>query len=119
MVSQVILARIALQLRAELKKAAPKRDGRLADSIDVIPTAKGLRIIMVDYGRYVEFGTPPHVIKPKNKKALAFKGEGNQKGKKGMVIVKSVKHPGTRPNPFIRHVINTKLNKIIQKEIAR
>ena len=74
---------------------------------------------MVDYGKYVEFGSPPHIIKPKNKKALKFKvGKATKKGK-DIVFAKEVKHPGTRPNPFVRNTIQNKLTKIIKEELLR
>jgi len=77
---------------------------------------------MVDYGKFVEFGSPPHIITPKNKKALKFEVgkkerlSGNKKGKT-IVFAKKVKHPGTRPNPFIRNTIQTKLQNMILKAI--
>jgi len=66
--------------------------------------------------------TPPHIIKPKSKKALRFEVgrierlSGKKKGKT-IVFAKEVKHPGTRPNPFIRNTIQTKLKQIIIEEI--
>lgn len=42
----------------------------------------------VAYGRYLEEGTPPHLIKPKNKKALFWRGAAHP--------VKVVRHPGTK-----------------------
>ena len=66
---------------------------------------------MAEYGRNVIFGTPPHVIKPKSKKALKFK-----KGKKD-IFSKKVNHPGTRPNPFVQNVIYFKLKNIMIEEI--
>lgn len=42
----------------------------------------------VEYGEYLEDGTPPHVIRPKNKKALYWKGATHP--------VKQVNHPGTK-----------------------
>jgi len=47
------------------------------------------------YGRFVREGTPPHAIKPKEKGgvlAFMYKGE--------LIFRKSVKHPGTKPNPY-------------------
>lgn len=41
----------------------------------------------VEYGEYLEDGTPPHVIRPKDKKALYWKGATHP--------VKQVNHPGT------------------------
>jgi len=68
--------------------------------------------------------TPPHIIKPKNKKALKFEvgrierlsGKG---GKKKIVFAKEVRHPGTRPNPFIRNTIINKLKLIIIEELMK
>jgi len=132
-----ILERIAYRLMHELKKAAPSKTANLRRSIKVFPYGDGLRITMTHYGKYVEFGTPPHVIKPKNKKALAFapfgatrvqhdSGNVSAKFKFGgkttkvnAVFAKVVHHPGTRPNPFVRNTIMTKLPKIIREEIAR
>ncbi len=42
----------------------------------------------VQYGEYLENGTPPHIIRPKNKKALYWKGAAYP--------VKQVNHPGTK-----------------------
>ena len=115
---------IALRIQNELMIACPVDTGRLKNSIKVIPYGKGLLIWMVDYGKFVEFGTPPHIIKPKNKESLKFEVgkierlSGNKKGKT-IVFAKEVKHPGTRPNPFIRNTIQNKLKEIILEEISR
>ena len=63
---------IALELSNELKFAVPVDTGRLRNSIKVFKTSSGLRIFMADYGKYIEFGTLPHTITPKNKQALSF-----------------------------------------------
>lgn len=106
---------ISRRLRNELTLTCPVDTGRLRSSIKVKPYGEGLIIWMADYGKFVEFGTPPHIIKPKTKEALRFK----PKGEKNFVFAKSVKHPGTRPNPFIRTAINTKLRNIIMEELIR
>ena len=109
------LPRIALRLQNELVLACPVDKGILRNSIKVIPSPSGIGLLisMVIYGKYVEFGTPPHTIKPSEKEALKFKGD------EGDVIVKKIEHPGTRPNPFIRNTINNKLKKIIAEEILK
>ena len=48
----------------------------------------------VNYAKYVEYGTPPHIIVPNTKQALYWKG--------AEYPVRRVMHPGTRPNPFLR-----------------
>jgi len=45
------------------------------------------------YGRYLESGTPAHVILPKHKKALYWAGAPHP--------VKKVNHPGTRKYPAV------------------
>jgi hypothetical protein len=51
----------------------------------------------VSYDTAVEFGTKPHTILPKNKKALYWPGAAHP--------VKSVNHPGTRPNPYMERIV--------------
>lgn len=122
------LPEIARRAQNELVITCPVDTGRLKNSIKIIPYGKGLLIKMVDYGALVEFGTPPHIIKPKDKDVLHWH---KQKGRtqhshphsKGMgkdaFFSKEVKHPGTRPNPFVRTMINTKLRQIIIEELMR
>jgi len=102
---------IARRLLNELVITCPVLTGRLKNSLKVSATNEGLLIGGVEYLRWVEFGSPPHIIKPKNKKALHWGGKGGP-------IVKKVKHPGTRPNPFIRNALMTKLKNIIIEEIT-
>lgn len=55
----------------------------------------------VEYGSYVELGTPPHMIEVKKAKVLA-KYTGTVAGKEQFTIFgKRVNHPGTRPSPFL------------------
>lgn len=76
-------------------RAFKPRTGHLQRSIAMRP-AKGAVAISTnaEYAPFVEFGTKPHVIKPKRKKALAFPKNGRR------VIVRKVKHPGSKPYPF-------------------
>ena len=107
------IPRIAIRIQNELVLASPVDTGRLRNSIVVKPVGNSLIISMVDYAFYVEFGTPPHIIKPKDKHALKFKAGGEN------VFAKEVHHPGTRPNPFIRNTIRNKISKIVQEEITK
>lgn len=68
----------------------------------------------VPYGKYLEHGSKPHLIHPKNKKALAFK-LGNADGK---VVVRSVKHPGTRAYHFLRDSL-TENREYITKQVKK
>lgn len=107
------LPSIARRMQNELVLVSPVDTGRLRNSIKVKVTDRGITIWMVEYAKFVEFGTPPHIIKPKDKKALKFKVKRGGKN----IFAKKVKHPGTRPNPFIRNTIQNKLQNIIIEEI--
>lgn len=48
----------------------------------------------VEYAGFVEFGTAPHTIRPRNRQALYWKGAEHP--------VRLVRHPGNRPYPFLR-----------------
>jgi len=83
---------------------------------------KGNEIIFYgpEHCKWLEFGTPPHVIRPKNAKALTIPSKGGRIVKKGgkahtqfsyggktittnkITFAKEVYHPGTRPQPFLR-----------------
>jgi len=102
---------IGQDLRNAFGDAAPFKTGNLAGRIIAEVTSNGLMFYFVDYAKFVEFGTPPHTITPNTKKALAFKSGGDT------IIVKKVNHPGTRPNPFIRTTLHTKLRGIVQKRL--
>ena len=83
------------------------------------PTAK--------YAPFVEFGTAPHIIRPKNKKVLSWVsggGGGYATSRSGRRYYKStsgmrsfameVHHPGTKPKPFMEKIV-----KKSEPEVAR
>lgn len=53
----------------------------------------------VPYAVYVEFGTGPHVIRPKDDGVLAFEAGGET------VFTTVVHHPGTPPNGALRKAV--------------
>jgi hypothetical protein len=73
-----------------------KRSGRLHDSLRAEVQGKTLRVGSLDcnYATDVELGTGPHVILPKNKKALFWPGAAHP--------VARVNHPGSAANPYLR-----------------
>lgn len=82
---------------------APRvRTGRLRSSIS-LNVGKDSRSLYADigskvpYARYIEEGTPPRIIRPKRKKALAWPGAAHP--------VKRVRHPGTRAYRFLRRAL--------------
>jgi hypothetical protein len=73
-----------------------KKTGRLRDSLRAEVQDKVLRVGSLDcnYATDVEMGTSPHVILPRNKKALYWPGADHP--------VARVNHPGTPPIPYLR-----------------
>lgn len=94
------LTRIALTGVREARGKAPVDTNLLRGSITHEgPFKQGGYIVVkvgtnVKYARPVEFGTAPHVILPKVKKALYWKGADHP--------VFSVNHPGTKEHPYLR-----------------
>ena len=60
----------------------------------------------IKYARGVEFGTRPHLIKPKNKKALYWKGASHP--------VKSVRHPGSKAKPYLIPAFESEKDNLIK-----
>lgn len=76
--------------------------GDLARSLKVRTDARNGRVTASLYTRlfeaqFVEFGTKPHGIEPKNRRALVIGG----------LFFASVRHPGARPHPFLRPALDT------------
>lgn len=82
------------------KSLVPVKTTILQGSIQMRPAVDlGDRIVgywgsyAVKYARWVEEGTGPHVILPRNKKALFWPGADHP--------VRMVNHPGTRSRPYL------------------
>ena len=124
-----LITRSTYRVAGAAKRNAPSSFGKLRQNITAM--VKGLTgevAVNVDYAGAVEFGTKPHEIKPRWKKALAFKpGAGFRFwDESGRVVVKRVKHPGTKAQPFLRpaveaeaEVIKRSLEKIINDAANR
>jgi hypothetical protein len=104
--------KLARNLQNNIKKEAPYDQGRLKRSIRVDTRITDKYSIITGYwdegiaphGEYVVFGTKPHMIKPKSKKALHWGGKGGP-------FSKGHRHPGTKPNDFLgRGLLNTIAN---------
>lgn len=80
----------------DAKDFVPKRTSRLHDSLRAECHDKVLRVGSLDcnYATDVEMGTAPHVILPRNKKALSWPDADHP--------VARVNHPGTAANPYLR-----------------
>ncbi len=105
-----LLRRIALSAVREQKLLAPRKTGNLGRTIHlgaVTPT-RAETIASASYAAYVERGTRPHVIRPRNRKALRWAANGASARLSGsprsggaVRFAKRVNHPGTRAQPFM------------------
>ena len=90
-------------------KSFTPRTGHLQQSIraDLSKVHEGKAEIVADasYAPFVEFGTKPHVIKPKRRQSLRWATDS------GYAFAKLVKHPGSKPYPFFRKAIEEYLSE--------
>lgn len=91
--------RTLFAIEADGKVFAPVDTANLMNSIstDVDPDGMGGEVgPTADYGDDVEYGTQPHIIRPKTPAGvLAFLAGG------GTVFAREVHHPGTAPQPYM------------------
>lgn len=109
--------RLGFNLQESLKdKLTPEwgvDTGKLKAGIKFYLDGDDIVIEMDKTGAYIEFGTPPHIISAKNAKSLAFKVNGKT------VFAKSVKHPGTRPFPFIRNTFKQEFTDLLVEALNK
>ena len=83
------------------------KTGHLIRSIST--DVKGLEATIhtsnLKYAPMVEFGTKAHIIRPKNKKALYWKGANRP--------VKQVNHPGSKAKPYLIPAFEDEKDKFI------
>lgn len=122
--TQRMLGRVGLRAVAYAKETVPRKTGNLGrtirlgavtdNQVEVIAGGTG----QVGYAQAVEFGTEPHEIRPRRKKALMFAARGKtgpggnvrltgsvnaatRRSGQGVVFTKKVQHPGTAPQPYL------------------
>ena len=95
--TQQVLIQVSNHILAEMESRVPVKTGQLRTSLAVRVEAD--KVIIgpnTPYAGYVEFGTKPHVIKPKNPDGvLVFKVGGTT------VYARKVNHPGTQAQPYV------------------
>ena len=134
-----LLAILASKGERYMKRISPIDTGNLRGSIHGENRIKDAVIwTSANYARYVNDGTRPHDIFPKRKKALAFAPGGSRAGVRGgmrvgilpsgrvvgRIVVKHVRHPGTKGKKFVeatqKHlstIIVEETRKVIQSEL--
>lgn len=112
MVSQEFKDAFFWKLGNELVNGMTRRvavdTGDLKNSIDFHVIGNKIFFTMKKHWKYVEFGTAPHEIRVRNKKALS---DGKT------IFGKKVNHPGTSPQPFIRPTFHQDLSRAINSAI--
>ena len=100
----------ATQVLNRAKVLAPVDTGRLRASGKIQSAGffsfrpKATVTFDTDYAAFVNDGTRPHIIRPRNARALRFVVGGQ------VVYAKVVHHPGTRPNPFLDRALREVLS---------
>lgn len=130
---QLLLGRLGLVAVNKAKELVPRRTGNLGRTIRLgTVTDHSVTIVAggdqnVGYAGVVEFGSKPHVINARRKKALMFSlnptfgRTGNTRlsgsvrtpfrtkagrAAANVIFRKSVHHPGTRPHPYLVPAVN-------------
>lgn len=125
-----VMQKLALSVVRESKLIVPRKTGNLGRSIHLGPVTDTSATVYAsaNYAGYVEFGTKPHEITPRAKKALRFAATaagrrltGSPRKGAAVVFATRVHHPGTQANPFMRKgaekaVAGSGLANIIIKE---
>ena len=99
----------AFNIERNAKSSASVKTGHLRRSIS---TKMGdmeatIHTSNLKYAPMVEFGTKPHIIRAKNKKALYWKGATHP--------VKQVNHPGNRAKPYLIPAFEKEKDQFLEK----
>ena len=95
-VKKKLIERLADITYAAAFYRAPWKTGKLASSIvKQVSRDEASVEALAPYAAFVVKGTAPHEIRPVNASVLAFEAGGR------MVFTPLVRHPGTKPNPFM------------------
>lgn len=102
--------RLGRRMESNAKRRVNVRTGALKRSIGHSVSRRGpvVRLLMfarARHARFIEEGTRPHVIRPRNARALRFEIGGR------VIFAKRVNHPGYAGSKF--------LSKAVVEELAR
>jgi hypothetical protein len=106
------MSRVVIAGEGIMKREAPVKKGTLRRSITSRVERGGDRGVIgtnLNYARAVNDGSKPHIIRPKAAKALYWKG--------ALHPVRSVNHPGNRPNDFVGRT-RERLRPVAERELA-
>ena len=106
------MERAVKTVEAQAKREAPVKRGGLRRSITSrVEQGGDVGIVGTNlvYARRIHEGFPKHILRPKNKKALFWKGAAHP--------VKLVRHPGNKANPYFTRAANTS-RAAVERELA-
>lgn len=90
-------ARLVRTIADDMRRDCPVKTGKLRESIRTLGNQIWVGgLANAPYWAHVEYGTKPHMIIAVNKKALRWESGG------AVHFAKTVHHPGTKAQPFIR-----------------
>lgn len=102
------MGRLAVSAVREEKLLVHRKTGFTARTISAVDvTNTGFSTVAHGAAPYLEFGTRPHIIRPKSAQALRWASGGNARlsgaPRSGAPVhfAKVVHHPGTKPYPFM------------------
>jgi len=106
---QMLIERLTDVAYTEAFYGAPWKTGKLARSIvkEIDEDGEASIKALAPHAVYVIKGTAPHEIRPVNASVLAFKAAGGD-----MVFTRLVRHPGTKPNPFLQRAVDKAREKV-------
>lgn len=107
-----LLREVAVRATAEAKALVPRKTGNLGRTIRIGTVTSTYAEVraggseQVGYAAAVEYGSKPHVILPKRRKALAWGGSrtlagGLRAGSRATNFATRVNHPGSKAQPFL------------------
>lgn len=116
-----LMQSLGLQVVAEAKRKVPRKTGDTGRSIRLASySAREAEVRAGGAAPYLEGGTRAHVILPRRKKVLFFSLDPAHRRLTGSVrqpyrrqrsslevFARRVRHPGTRPRPFLGPAIKT------------
>ena len=99
---QLLIKRLTEVAYYEAFYTAPWKTGKLARSIVTeIKEGEAKLQALAPYSKFVVEGTRPHEIHPAGANVLVFKAKSGD-----LVFTKLVRHPGTKPNPFLQRAVD-------------
>jgi len=103
-----IMGEIVREFVKRAREEAPRRTGRLRRSVMLVrrPPLEASVIWFAPYAAVVEFGARPHIITPRRATWLVFEWRGRR------VFAKMVRHPGQKPQRFLRRAIRETIRRL-------